>query len=77
MRVGVHVAYFEALIGMCELPGQRCDEFIAQRAVRARVNDESRPVRFVQRARSDVAGRTPVAMNFSVSGGTSPTAVTW
>ena len=63
-----------------ERADQFSDEIVAKRAILATVDDEPRTRhrgrRGAQGPGSGAAGVSPVAMYFSVSGGTSPTTVT-
>ena len=78
--VGVYIAQLDALAGCRQQGRQLSDEFVAKGAVGAAVNHEAWPGHRIRRAAqwsdSGAVGVRPVAMYFSVSGGTSPTTVT-
>jgi len=80
-RIRIDVAHLETGAEIRKLPLQIGDEVVAERTIRAAVDDElrarPRDRRCAQGRGSATAGRRPVAMYLSVSGGTSPTAVIW
>lgn len=85
-RVGVHVQDLERGPGIRECERQVGDELVAERALLPRVDEKARAACCRRQLRRSAAagsgaggsaGRRPVAMKRSVSGGTSPTTVTW
>lgn len=78
--IRIDIADVNVLRKWRERANQLSDEIVAKRALLATVDNEPRTRHRgrwgVQGPRSGAAGVRPVAMYFSVSGGTSPTTVT-
>jgi len=78
--IRIDIANVDVLRERSERADQLSDEIVAKRAILATVNNEPQARhcgrRGAQGPGSGAAGVSPVAMYFSVSGGTSPTTVT-